>query len=146
MAAIDQRISVIGLGYVDLPVATTFARSGNPVVAFDIDARRFRRPNSNSRTGVSLSGAGYCPVAKTPISARRRPTRPLLRRPERSMPAASQRRRDLGKVVPELRRIRQTVNERRAADRAGNLGECLRHYRPTHDDAKETRCRSTPPG
>ena len=55
-------------------------------------------------------------------------------------------RRDLGKVVPELRRIHQTVNERRAADRAGNLGECLRHCRPTHDDAKETRCRSTPPG
>ena len=39
-------------------------------------------------------------------------------------------RRDLGKVVPELRRIRQTVNERTAADRAGNLGVCLRHYRP----------------
>jgi len=99
MAAMDQRISVIGLGYVDLPVATTFARSGNPVVAFDIDARLGR---------VSLSGAVYCPVAKTPISARRRPTRSRLRRPERSMPAASQRRRDLGKVVPELQRIRQT--------------------------------------
>ena len=36
-------------------------------------------------------------------------------------------RRDLGKVVPELRRIRQTVNERTAADRAGTLGVCLRH-------------------
>jgi len=33
-------ISVIGLGYVGLPVATTFARAGLPVVAFDIDQRR----------------------------------------------------------------------------------------------------------
>jgi UDP-N-acetyl-D-galactosamine dehydrogenase len=35
-----RRISVIGLGYVGLPVATTFARAGVPVVSFDIDARR----------------------------------------------------------------------------------------------------------
>lgn len=36
----NRRISVIGLGYVGLPVATAFARSGAPVVAFDIDGRR----------------------------------------------------------------------------------------------------------
>jgi len=36
----NRRISVAGLGYVGLPVATTFARSGAPVVAFDIDGRR----------------------------------------------------------------------------------------------------------
>jgi UDP-N-acetyl-D-glucosamine/UDP-N-acetyl-D-galactosamine dehydrogenase len=36
----NRRISVAGLGYVGLPVATTFARSGAPVVAFDIDSRR----------------------------------------------------------------------------------------------------------
>jgi UDP-N-acetyl-D-galactosamine dehydrogenase len=35
-----RKISVIGLGYVGLPVATTFARSGAQVVAFDIDAHR----------------------------------------------------------------------------------------------------------
>ena len=35
-----RRISVTGLGYVGLPVATTFAWAGIPVVAFDIDARR----------------------------------------------------------------------------------------------------------
>ncbi len=35
-----RRISVIGLGYVGLPVATAFAASGTPVVGFDIDARR----------------------------------------------------------------------------------------------------------
>jgi UDP-N-acetyl-D-glucosamine/UDP-N-acetyl-D-galactosamine dehydrogenase len=35
-----RRISVTGLGYVGLPAAATFARSGWPVVAFDIDKRR----------------------------------------------------------------------------------------------------------
>jgi UDP-N-acetyl-D-galactosamine dehydrogenase len=36
----QRHISVIGLGYVGLPVATTFAKAGVPVVAFDIDQRR----------------------------------------------------------------------------------------------------------
>ena len=35
-----RKISVIGLGYVGLPVAVAFARAGAAVVAFDIDARR----------------------------------------------------------------------------------------------------------
>ena len=35
-----RRISVVGLGYVGLPVAVTFGRAGLPVVAFDIDRRR----------------------------------------------------------------------------------------------------------
>ena len=35
-----RRIAVIGLGYVGLPVAVSFARSGVPVVGFDIDTRR----------------------------------------------------------------------------------------------------------
>jgi UDP-N-acetyl-D-glucosamine/UDP-N-acetyl-D-galactosamine dehydrogenase len=37
-----RRISVIGLGYVGLPVAVAFGRSGAPVVAYDIDADRIR--------------------------------------------------------------------------------------------------------
>ena len=36
----SRRISVIGLGYVGLPVAVAFGRTGVPVVAFDIDVRR----------------------------------------------------------------------------------------------------------
>jgi UDP-N-acetyl-D-galactosamine dehydrogenase len=36
----NRCISVIGLGYVGLPVAATFARAGQTVVAFDIDVRR----------------------------------------------------------------------------------------------------------
>ena len=33
-----RKIAVIGLGYVGLPVAVSFARSGVPVVGFDVDA------------------------------------------------------------------------------------------------------------
>jgi UDP-N-acetyl-D-galactosamine dehydrogenase len=35
-----RRIGVIGLGYVGLPVAVAFGRSGAPVIGFDIDRRR----------------------------------------------------------------------------------------------------------
>jgi UDP-N-acetyl-D-galactosamine dehydrogenase len=35
-----RKIAVIGLGYVGLPVAVAFARSGTPVVGYDIDPRR----------------------------------------------------------------------------------------------------------
>jgi UDP-N-acetyl-D-glucosamine/UDP-N-acetyl-D-galactosamine dehydrogenase len=35
-----RKIAVIGLGYVGLPVAVAFARSGVPVIGFDIDRRR----------------------------------------------------------------------------------------------------------
>src|SRR6185312_17483844 len=35
-----RKIAVIGLGYVGLPVAVAFARSGVPVVGFDVDDSR----------------------------------------------------------------------------------------------------------
>ena len=35
-----RRISVLGLGYVGLPVATAFGRAGFQVIGFDVDARR----------------------------------------------------------------------------------------------------------
>src|SRR5476651_1233531 len=48
----NRRISVIGLGYVGLPVATTFAKLGTPVVAFDIDTRRIAElTKGHDRTG-----------------------------------------------------------------------------------------------
>ena len=37
-----RKIAVIGLGYVGLPVAVAFGRSGAPVVGFDIDPARVR--------------------------------------------------------------------------------------------------------
>ncbi|MGB7781591.1 MAG: NAD(P)-binding domain-containing protein, partial [Pseudolabrys sp.] len=36
----SRKIAVIGLGYVGLPVAVAFARSGARVVGFDIDRKR----------------------------------------------------------------------------------------------------------
>jgi UDP-N-acetyl-D-galactosamine dehydrogenase len=40
-----RKIAVIGLGYVGLPVAVAFARSGAPVVGFDINAERIAELN-----------------------------------------------------------------------------------------------------
>lgn len=40
MTTHSRKIAVIGLGYVGLPVAVAFARSGVPVIGFDIDCKR----------------------------------------------------------------------------------------------------------
>jgi UDP-N-acetyl-D-galactosamine dehydrogenase len=40
MVVQQRNIAVIGLGYVGLPVAVAFARSGAAVVGFDIDRQR----------------------------------------------------------------------------------------------------------
>jgi UDP-N-acetyl-D-galactosamine dehydrogenase len=46
-----RKIAVIGLGYVGLPVAVSFARSGVPVVGFDVDAARVAElRHGNDRT------------------------------------------------------------------------------------------------
>lgn len=46
-----RKIAVIGLGYVGLPVAVSFSRSGVPVVGFDVDARRIAElKNGHDRT------------------------------------------------------------------------------------------------
>jgi len=46
-----RKIAVVGLGYVGLPVAVAFARSGVPVVGFDVDARRIAElKEGNDRT------------------------------------------------------------------------------------------------
>jgi UDP-N-acetyl-D-galactosamine dehydrogenase len=42
----ERKIAVIGLGYVGLPVAVTFARNGIPVIGFDIDRRRIEELRS----------------------------------------------------------------------------------------------------
>jgi UDP-N-acetyl-D-galactosamine dehydrogenase len=41
-----RKIAVLGLGYVGLPVAVSFARSGVPVIGFDIDSKRLDEINS----------------------------------------------------------------------------------------------------
>ena len=61
----NRRISVAGLGYVGLPVATTFARSGAPVVAFDIDSRRVSELSKGyDRTGEVAPAALRSPGLK----------------------------------------------------------------------------------
>ena len=57
-----RKIAVIGLGYVGLPVAVAFARSGAPVVGFDIDPQRIGdlhagRCQAPGERGSRLSGA-----------------------------------------------------------------------------------------
>jgi len=48
----NRRVSVIGLGYVGLPVAVAFGRKGDPVVAFDIDEGRIKELiGGHDRTG-----------------------------------------------------------------------------------------------
>ena len=89
----QRKIAVIGLGYVGLPVAVAFARSGAAVVGFDIDGRRIdelRAGNDRTRevdksdlahptlalTGdaAALAAADfYIVTVPTPIDAARRP-------------------------------------------------------------------------
>src|SRR6266404_7624239 len=47
-----RKISVIGLGYVGLPAAAAFARTGTPVIGFDIDCARIAElSRGHDRTG-----------------------------------------------------------------------------------------------
>jgi UDP-N-acetyl-D-galactosamine dehydrogenase len=88
-----RKIAVIGLGYVGLPVAVAFARSGAPVIGFDVDRRRIdelRARHDRTREvepgdlqhaairfehePACLSGADfYIVTVPTPIDAARRP-------------------------------------------------------------------------
>jgi UDP-N-acetyl-D-glucosamine/UDP-N-acetyl-D-galactosamine dehydrogenase len=95
-----RRIAVIGLGYVGLPVAVAFARSGVPVIGFDIDPERvhelqcghdrtretkvgdLRQPTLRFTGDEAELGAAdfFIVTVPTPIDAARRPDlRPLLR-------------------------------------------------------------------
>jgi UDP-N-acetyl-D-glucosamine/UDP-N-acetyl-D-galactosamine dehydrogenase len=88
-----RKIAVIGLGYVGLPVAAAFARSGSPVIGFDIDAARvaelragkdrtrevkpedLKNPNLRvSSEAKDLAGADfYIITVPTPIDEANRP-------------------------------------------------------------------------
>jgi UDP-N-acetyl-D-glucosamine/UDP-N-acetyl-D-galactosamine dehydrogenase len=88
-----RKIAVIGLGYVGLPVAVGFARTGAPVIGFDIDPQRVAEiAGGHDHTGEvgtddlrqaaarwtsdarDLRGADFYIVAvPTPIDNRRRP-------------------------------------------------------------------------
>src|SRR5215216_4408447 len=73
-ARIEQRtarVAVVGLGYVGLPLAETFAWGGYPVIGFDIDAAKVER----LRSGESYIGH-ICSerVAELNASGRFQPT------------------------------------------------------------------------
>jgi len=96
----NRRISVIGLGYVGLPVATAFARTGGSVVAFDIDARRieelrrgYDRTGEVSRDRLLVDGLAFTDrtadlraadfhivTVPTPIDASKQPNLEPLRK------------------------------------------------------------------
>ena len=46
------RVAVVGLGYVGLPLAETFALDGYPVIGFDIDSEKVKK----LKTGQSYIG------------------------------------------------------------------------------------------
>ena len=53
----NRRIAIIGLGYVGLPVAVSFGRSGSQVIGFDIDATRIEELTRGvDRTGEVEEG------------------------------------------------------------------------------------------
>ena len=88
-----RKIAVIGLGYVGLPVAVAFARSGAAVLGFDIDRRRVDELTSGRDRTLEVEPAGlkqpslrfthdsarladadfYIVTVPTPIDAARRP-------------------------------------------------------------------------
>lgn len=89
----DSRVAVIGLGYVGLPLALAFARTGRRVVGFDVDPERIAElargldrndpdhpaielPDGLSVTSdpAGLAGCGaYVVAVPTPIDGDRRP-------------------------------------------------------------------------
>jgi UDP-N-acetyl-D-galactosamine dehydrogenase len=93
LAAHTRKIAVIGLGYVGLPVAVAFARSGAAVIGFDIDRKRInelcagydrtrevekaelRQPTLRYESdSASLSSADfYIVTVPTPIDGAQRP-------------------------------------------------------------------------
>ena len=104
----NRRISVIGLGYVGLPVATTFARTGAPVVAFDIDQRRIaelaaghdrtsevnsedlkaKGLNFTARTADLRQADFHIVTVPTPIDASKQPDLEPLRKASTTIAAA----------------------------------------------------------
>ena len=66
----SRKIAVIGLGYVGLPVAVAFARSGVPVIGFDINRARvdeLRAGHDRTREVEPSELSAACAVLRTTI-------------------------------------------------------------------------------
>ena len=85
------RVAVVGLGYVGLPLAETFAWGGYPVLGFDIDddkVDKLRR--GESYIGHICAGARRRAGRQRPLRGRP-PTRPASSRPTPSSSACRRR-------------------------------------------------------
>ena len=111
MAAHTRKIAVIGLGYVGLPVAVAFARSGVAVTCFDIDVTRvaelksghdrtreveptdLKQPTLNYTNDVAALKAAdfYVVTVPTPIDDARRPNLGAMLKASESVGAALKR-------------------------------------------------------
>lgn len=61
----QARVSIIGLGYVGLPLAITAAKAGFPVTGFDVDSTKMDRLNAGSSYIEAVSDADLADVAGT---------------------------------------------------------------------------------
>jgi len=111
LAAHTRKIAVIGLGYVGLPVAVAFARSGVAVTCFDIDVTRvaelksghdrtreveptdLKQPTLNYTNDVAALKAAdfYVVTVPTPIDDARRPNLGAMLKASESVGAALKR-------------------------------------------------------
>ena len=126
----DRRIAVICLGYVGLPVATT---GGRLRYRCPFSLENFTRDTRPDRQGRAGGARGAWPALHRQGRDLRTADFHVV-----TMPTPIDTNKAAGASRP-------TVGERRAANSAGKLDVCLRKYRPTHDNAKETRCGSTSP-
>ncbi len=103
-----RRIAIIGLGYVGLPVAVAFGRSGVPAIGFDIDPRRIAELSAGidvtrevEPQALAASAIQFCDTSEplseadffivtvpTPIDEARRPDLTLLGKASETVGAA----------------------------------------------------------
>ena len=80
LAARTARVAVVGLGYVGLPLAETFAWGGYPVIGFDIDSDKVARLRKGKATSATSAPTAW-PLAKVRHARRRARRRPLCSAP-----------------------------------------------------------------
>lgn len=61
----DQRIAIIGLGYVGLPLAVAFAKAGRNVLGIDVDARKVTQLNAGNSYIPDVPIADIAQVTQT---------------------------------------------------------------------------------
>ena len=64
MIRTDQRLAIIGLGYVGLPLAVAFAKTGRNVVGLDVDARKVSQLNGGNSYIPDVPSADVSAVSK----------------------------------------------------------------------------------